>query len=590
MVLAITIDLLFLVGKPVLEEAGGESKGKNATEAPLSPGSWTGNQFWLSSKKTQADEGYIGGQGSVGQGDHKGQTGKFEPSAWSTAGGAARLHVVEHHRRCLSMWKAICLTLLASSLNNIGKALQKEATGSLPRFSLSVGTVSQYLRSRTWLIGLAADVGGAVLMLAALALAPERLRGSEWAAVAVAAAGGMVLGVSAQDTASAGAPQTTLLMVNNGLDVRHVAHSVLAGPSFWSFVMLRYMVLMLSNGLEDAEGGPTAPGALRVLAAMSLLVGTVLGAVMAQLRRAGAAARPVSPRQAASTCGLLLLNVLLRPAHAVGFCSCQPCQAPAGSQTAAAPARQELITDGSHPALKAGACFGLSAAASRTGFMLASRGSGLWTPAGILCSVALSAAGVLTQTRGLKDGNSVVVCTCAAVSSMASGVLAGLVALGEPLPATLGQRSTRLLAWLLIIAGVGALGAGPAGHAQPGLHGLVAALPNTAKLAWGRAAHICNRRGFLAETARAIFRTVPVQVWAVLPTWWSVWLQQQVSPRADHLPLHGHTETLSKQRSLHRPSRIRAAAILLADEGLAGLTAQQGPAGAVSQGQLGQQT
>ena len=95
-------------------------------------------------------------------------------NAWSTAGGTAWLHVskVTHLRRCLSMWKAICLTLLASSLNNIGKALQKEATGSLPRFSLSVGTVSQYLRSRTWLIGLAADVGGAVLMLAALALAP----------------------------------------------------------------------------------------------------------------------------------------------------------------------------------------------------------------------------------------------------------------------------------------------------------------------------------------------------------------------------------------------------------------------------------
>ena len=64
-------------------------------------------QFWLSSKKTQvrhsallsnvetsmdggqqlltsvdllqADEGYLGGQGSVGPGDHKGQTGKFEP-------------------------------------------------------------------------------------------------------------------------------------------------------------------------------------------------------------------------------------------------------------------------------------------------------------------------------------------------------------------------------------------------------------------------------------------------------------------------------------------------------------------------------
>ncbi len=49
---------------------------------------------------------------------------------------------------------------------------------------------------------------------------------------------------------------------------------------------------------------------------------------------------------------------------------------------------------------------------------------------------------------------------CGPVFAVA-GVLAGLVALGEALPATLGQRSTRLLAWLLIIAGVGALGAGP---------------------------------------------------------------------------------------------------------------------------------
>ena len=47
------------------------------------------------------------------------------------------------------------------------------------------------------------------------------------------------------------------------------------------------------------------------------------------------------------------------------------------------------------------------------------------------------------------------------VNVLLAGVLAGLVALGEALPATLGQRFTRLLAWLLIVAGVGALGAGP---------------------------------------------------------------------------------------------------------------------------------
>ena len=101
-----------------------------------------------------------------------------------------------------------------------------------------------------------------------------------------------------------------------------------------------------------------------------------------------------------------------------------PPPTPPGSHTAEALPVPEFAThhsSGSPPDLQAGACFGLSAAASRTGFMLASRGSALWTPAGVLCSVALSGAGVLTQTRGLKDGNSVVVCTCAAVSSMASG-------------------------------------------------------------------------------------------------------------------------------------------------------------------------
>ena len=104
----------------------------------------------------------------------------------------------------------------------------------------------------------------------------------------------------------------------------------------------------------------------------------------------------------------------------------------------------------SRPALQAGACFGLSAAASRTGFMLASRGTALWTPAGILCSVALSAAGVLTQTRGLKDGNSVVVCTCAAVSSMASGrVLIRAVVKAGCRPGRAAVRHSALLDGLL---------------------------------------------------------------------------------------------------------------------------------------------
>jgi len=111
------------------------------------------------------------------------------------------------------MWFAIALTVIASTGNNIGKALQvsrrvhvtcswplgqlwqlavhqhkcascirlvarvcqKEATGSLPRFSLDLNILRQYCRSRQWLAGLGADLGGALFMVAAFALAPVSL-------------------------------------------------------------------------------------------------------------------------------------------------------------------------------------------------------------------------------------------------------------------------------------------------------------------------------------------------------------------------------------------------------------------------------
>ena len=57
----------------------------------------------------------------------------------------------------------------------VAALLQKEATGSLPRFSLDFNILRQYFRSRRWLAGLAADFGGALLMIAAFALAPVSL-------------------------------------------------------------------------------------------------------------------------------------------------------------------------------------------------------------------------------------------------------------------------------------------------------------------------------------------------------------------------------------------------------------------------------
>lgn len=82
--------------------------------------------------------------------------------------------------------------------------------------------------------------------------------------------------------------------------------------------------------------------------------------------------------------------------------------------------------------MQAGACFGLSAACCRTGFLLAGRLSWLAAPAGLCMSIVFSSLGFMLQTLGFKDGHSVIVCTCAAVSSMLTGEAPLLPATQKP--------------------------------------------------------------------------------------------------------------------------------------------------------------
>jgi hypothetical protein len=70
------------------------------------------------------------------------------------------------------MLVAVGITVLASAGNNIGKALQKSGTQNLPRFELDGKVLRQYARCRTYMAGMAMDVGGALLMIAAFAQAP----------------------------------------------------------------------------------------------------------------------------------------------------------------------------------------------------------------------------------------------------------------------------------------------------------------------------------------------------------------------------------------------------------------------------------
>ncbi|KAH1252628.1 putative magnesium transporter NIPA9 [Glycine max] len=95
---------------------------------------------------------------------------------------------------------------------------------------------------------------------------------------------------------------------------------------------------------------------------------------------------------------------------------------------------------------------------SKMGFLFLEQGfPKLLVPICIIISVCSSGTGFYYQTRGLKHGRAIVVSTCAAVASILTGVLAGMLALGERLPSAPKARFLLLLgccSMLLIIVGV----------------------------------------------------------------------------------------------------------------------------------------
>ncbi|KAJ1442824.1 hypothetical protein SESBI_00705 [Sesbania bispinosa] len=105
--------------------------------------------------------------------------------------------------------------------------------------------------------------------------------------------------------------------------------------------------------------------------------------------------------------------------------------------------------------LESGILFGMSSVISKMGFLFLEQGfHKLLVPICIMISVCCSGTGFYYQTRGLKHGRAIVVSTCAAVASILTGVLAGMLALGERLPSAPKARLALILGWLLIIVGV----------------------------------------------------------------------------------------------------------------------------------------
>ncbi|KAK9099389.1 hypothetical protein Syun_026434 [Stephania yunnanensis] len=97
----------------------------------------------------------------------------------------------------------------------------------------------------------------------------------------------------------------------------------------------------------------------------------------------------------------------------------------------------------------------MASVVSKVGFVLIEQGfSKMFAPLCISISACCSATGFIYQTRGLKHGRAVIVSTCAAVASILTGVLAGMLALGEQLPTAHTARLWLFLGWLFIISGV----------------------------------------------------------------------------------------------------------------------------------------
>ncbi|KAJ1423424.1 Magnesium transporter NIPA [Sesbania bispinosa] len=105
--------------------------------------------------------------------------------------------------------------------------------------------------------------------------------------------------------------------------------------------------------------------------------------------------------------------------------------------------------------LESGILFGMASVISKLGFLFLEQGfPKVLVPMCIITSVCSSGTGFYYQTRGLKHGRAIVVSTCAAVASILTGVLAGMLALGERLPSAPRARLSLLLGWVLIIVGV----------------------------------------------------------------------------------------------------------------------------------------
>ena len=348
---------------------------------------------------------------------------------------------------------AVLITILSSTSINIGKALQKKGTKSLPKLTFKKDILKTYFENDTWKLGLVLDVLGGVLMILALAIAPvsvvqpvaaggvailagfshvfldEKLKEKEWVGVWCAVVGTVGIGwTTGVNTAATGVSE------KNG--------NVEINVSTWRYVLGVFVVLGSTYLCMPSTASGTGSGGMLATAGTGKVGGS--NAASSSSSSTMPDATPGTTPQKGSGHGNKNDHFLKSPPTKESMNASMMTTPPKkdkndkkdkseNASSVSAEFKQQRFRDMLAGA-RAGALFSLSASSVKLGFQLSRRLAFIWALIGLAASVSLTALGLFSQTKGLKEGNAVVVVCSGNVAQMVTAIPFGILCLGESLP------------------------------------------------------------------------------------------------------------------------------------------------------------
>ena len=350
------------------------------------------------------------------------------------------------------------MTLFASTSINIGKALQKKGTKSLPKLTFKKDVLKTYFSNETWKLGLGLDVIGGLMMIVALAIAPvsvvqpvsaggvailagfshvfldEKLREKEWIGVWCAVLGTIGIGWT----------------TGGNVAIKKDGKGEEIIVSTWRYVLGVFVVLgstylcapSSAAGSNVGSGGVLAPAGSGKAGGSNAASNAMPSSTTAMTTMKSDVTPGTTP-QKGSGHGNKNDHFLKSPPtkesmNASMMMTTPPKKDKSDKKDKSENAnsvefKQQRIRDILAGA-RAGALFSLSASSVKLGFQLSRRLAFIWALIGLAASVSLTALGLFSQTKGLKEGNAVVVVCSGNVAQMVTAIPFGVLCLGESLP------------------------------------------------------------------------------------------------------------------------------------------------------------